>query len=178
MALDSSSIITTVSGTTSNSYVSLQEFHDYRDLNRLEATGFDEANSDQKIRALIMAANRLNRERWQGSRTTTTQRLAWPRAHVPKPDGVSGYSWDYSYGTSTEYFPSDTIPQEIEDAQCELALAYMDGFDDGEEDAIESFSADGVAVKFRANRPSGDLPVAVSLLISGLTVGGVELIRG
>lgn len=160
MALSASTIVETAGSATANSYVTLAEFITYCER-RLSVEAFDGAEPDDKVRALLMAAKRLERESWLGDRVTATQALAWPRCGAPKQDADS---WG-SYYLTTE------IPQAIKDAQCELALSLLDGFDDGEEDAIDSFSADGVSVKFRRDKPAGGLPVAVSQLISGLTRG-------
>lgn len=46
-------------------------------------------------------------DRWQGSRTSASQPLAWPRTGV------------YVYGTA---LADDAIPQSLKDAQCRLAL--------------------------------------------------------
>lgn len=179
MPLDGSSLITTIGGSTSNSYVTLQEFADYRDLNRIDSSEFDLAAPDNKVRALIMAASRLQVENWLGERVASTQRLAWPRLDVQKIDpvgvGYGGYGYGYNWGWGDVY-ANNEIPQQIKDAQCELALAYLGGFDDGEEDAIDSFSADGVSVKFRAQRPNGGLPPRIQQLIAWL-IGGTELRR-
>ena len=171
--MDASDLIITVGGSTSNSYVSLADLATYRDRYRITAEAFDDAEPDDKIRSLLMAASRLNRENWQGSRASSTQALAWPRTGVLKRDAVT-IGYDYSYG---EEYQSTEIPQAIKDAQCELALSYLDGFDDGEEDAIDSFSADGVSVKFRSSTTAGGFPPPITLLISGL-IQGLRLMRG
>ena len=88
MPLDATSVITTVGGSTANSYVTPVEFQSYRDLNVLDADAFDGATPDRKIRALFKAANRLQRENWLGNRASDTQRLAWPRAGAQKVDAV------------------------------------------------------------------------------------------
>lgn len=160
MSLAASTLVSTSGSASANSYVTLAEFTAYCER-RLNVTAFDDAEPDDKVRALLMAARRLDQEQWLGSRASTTQALAWPRSGAPKRDADS-------WGT---YYSTTEIPQAIKDAQCELALSLLDGFDDGEEDAIDSFSADGVSVKFRRDRPAGGLPVAVSHLISGLTRG-------
>lgn len=160
MALSSSSLVETVGSASANTYATLSEFTTYCER-RLSVDAFDAAEPDEKVRALLMAARRLDQEQWLGSRASTTQALAWPRSGAPKRDADS---W-------STYYLTTEIPQAIKDAQCELALSLLDGFDDGEEDAIDSFSADGVSVKFRRDKPAGGLPVAVSQLISGLTRG-------
>jgi hypothetical protein len=53
----------------------------------------------------------------------------------------------------------------------------LEGFDESGEDAIDSFSEDGVSVKLRASRPDGGLPPKVQQLIAPL-IGGNRLVRG
>ena len=169
---------TTIGGNASNTFISLEDAEIYLD-SRLNSSAWTNANPDDKKRSLLMAAQRLDRENWLGNRVSSTQRLAWPRIGVAKVDqvgigyGFVGYSWGWGYG---EQYRSDEIPQPVKDAQCELALAYLEGFDDGGEDAIDSFSQDGVSVKFRASKPEGGLPPQVQQLIGGL-IGGNRLVR-
>lgn len=164
-------LTTTIGGSTSNSYVSLDDFESYCD-ERLNVDVYYAADDDDRVRALLMAGRRLDRENWIGSPVTDTQALAWPRSDVPKRDAVRGYGLSY-WG---EEYSTTEIPLPIKRAQMELALNYLDGFDDGEEDAIQSFSADGVSVEFRGSRPSGSLPSTVSQLIGGLLRGN-RLVR-
>jgi hypothetical protein len=170
----------TIGGASANSYVLETDAQSYLDA-RLNSDAWMNAIADDKTRALLMAAQRLDRETWLGERVNITQRLAWPRIGVAKVDGVSSfyggfysYGWGWGYG---EQYLSTEIPQVIKDAQCELALEYLGGFDDGGDDAIDSFSADGVSVKHRQSRPDGLLPPKVARLIAGLVAGNV-LIRG
>src|SRR5262249_399778 len=104
----------------------------------------------------------------------------WPRIGVRKVDPAGaaigyGYHIGFGYGFG-EVYASDEIPQSVKDEQCELALAYLDGFDDGQEDAIDSFPAAAVTVKFRSQRPSGGIPAVVQQLICGLLEGN-RLVR-
>jgi len=174
-------LITTIGGSTSNSYVTIDEAQTYFDSRLGSELWMNLSEADNKLRALIQAANRLQVENWLGNRVASAQRLAWPRVDVVKVDAVGvgwGYGTSYAWGPGyTEYYQSTEIPQQVKDAQCELALAYLNGFDDGEEDAINSFSADGVSVSFRAQRPTGGLPPVVQQLIGEL-IGGAELRRG
>jgi hypothetical protein len=180
MAIDASSLITTVGGATSNSYVTLQEFVDYADL-RLHVEEYRVANADDRIRALVMAAKRLNRENWLGTPVSTTQALAWPRYEVRKPDYVRTYgsittSANYQY--FNDFYPTDEIPVIIKEAQYELALAYLNGFGADNERGIDQFQADGVSVKFSPRSAQNDLlPSQVSQLIAPL-VRGNRLVRG
>jgi DnaT-like ssDNA binding protein len=171
----------TVGGASANSYVTAEEAETFLD-SRLNADAWTGVGVDDKTRALLMAAQRLDRENWLGNRVTTTQRLAWPRVDVAKVDpvGVGFGGWGFgthSYAWWSEVYKSDEIPQSVKDAQCELALAYLEGFDESGDDAIDSFSADGVSVKHRQSRPDGGLPPKVLQLIGGL-IAGNRLVRG
>jgi DnaT-like ssDNA binding protein len=164
---------TTIGGASANSYVTLQNAEDYHD-SRLNTEAWANATADNKTRALLMAANRLQSENWLGSRVTTTQRLAWPRMYVQKVDGIGpGYGWGYGYGwLFGDVYLTTEIPQRVKDAQCELALSLLEGFDTGGEDGIDSFTADGLSIKF-SSRPAGGDPSQVDQLIAGLVAGNV-----
>lgn len=171
-----SAIITTIGGSTSNSYVDVVTADAYFD-DKVEAATWTGAMSDNKARALLMATQRMQSENWLGSRATTTQRLAWPRLNVHKIDGVGagygagwgGYGYGWFFG---DVYLSTEIPQQVKDAQCELALEFLSGFTEGGDDAMESFSADGVGIKFRG-QPAGGMPSAVAQLIAGLVSGNI-----
>jgi DnaT-like ssDNA binding protein len=171
---------TAIGGANANSYVTLDEAESYHD-SRLNSAAWTGATSDDKTRALLMAADRLQAENWLGNRVATTQRLAWPRVDVAKVDPVGagfGYGGRWGYGYQfTEVYKSDEIPQLVKDAQCELTLAYLEGFDDGAKDALDSFTTDGTTMKFRQSRPDGELPPRVMQLIGGL-IAGNRLVRG
>jgi hypothetical protein len=168
----------TIGGASANSYIEIEDADNYHD-SRLSASAWFDASPDDRKRGLLMSAQRLDRENWLGGRVARTQRLAWPRIGVTKVDSVgacyAGFGW--GWGGFGEQYSSTEIPQPVKDAQCELALAYLQGFDDGAEEAIDSFSEDGVSVKLRQSKPHGGLPPRVMQLIGGL-IAGNQLIRG
>ena len=185
MSISASSLIITIGDSTSNSYVTLQEFIDYRDLNRINADAFDNASADDKVRSLIMAARKLNVLNWRGGKVNSTQFLAWPRLDVPIKDStLAGYSSlngfpsvyqnDYYFG---DYYQGSEIPTIIKDAQCELAIAYLEGFEEVEGQRIKEFGVDGVRVVYTTNSSPGLLPVRISQMLSGL-LAGERLVRG
>jgi hypothetical protein len=165
----------TVGGASTNSYVTVAEADTYFDA-RLNTEAWT-TTADNRTRALLMAAQRLDRENWLGNRVTSTQRLAWPRMYVEKVDGIGvGYGWGYGGGYGWPFgdvYSSTEIPQRIKDAQCEIALAFLDGFDESGGDAMGSFTADGVSVKFSSQSPSSALPFVAGQLLSGLIAGNV-----
>lgn len=188
MPLDASSLITTVGAANANSYVTLAEAQSFHDLNLGAEAWFDAEVGDQ-VRALIKAARRLQQENWIGSRVNSTQALAWPRAGVAKIDAVAGWGsggWDYSgwsaSGDWREQYLPDEIPQQVKDAQCELALAYLNGAQStGESNgAIKRWKADDVEIEYAqapTGQSSGSLAPNVLQLIAPL-VAGAMLVRG
>src|SRR4030095_349099 len=113
-----------------------------------------------------------------GSAAASRRRNAWPgldctsrrgTASVPATAGAheKGF-WPFG-----EVYLSTEIPQRVKDAQCELALALLQGFDDGAEDQMNSFSADRISINFSTQRPSGSFPPSVAQLLSGLVSGNV-----
>lgn len=176
MPLDASSLITTVGGASSNSFATLAEAQSFHELNFGSDAWFGttEDSVTSQVRALVKAARRLNQENWLGSRVTSTQALSWPRDGVAKVDAVNNGFYSYGYCTVGEVYLTTEIPQQIKDAQCLLALAYLDGFADGEGDEVSEYSeSGGVSVKFRQTRPDGELPAEVTRLISPLIQGPV-----
>lgn len=155
-----STIVTTTSGASSNSYVTVTECSTYFD-DSLTGQEWREASEDDKARALLMAAARMERLNWRGIRASSTQVLAWPRADVQKRDGV--YS---RFPAWSEAFASDTVPQVIKDAQCELALAYLQGWQDGSGSRMTKVSQDGLTYEKEFAQPLGALPAKVLQMIS------------
>ena len=151
-----SAIDTTISGANANSYLTLAEAETYFD-DRLNISAWQDTDADNRTRALLHAAQRLERENWLGDRATTTQRLAWPRIGVAK----------------VEEYESDEIPQQIKDAQCELALHLLaNGAAPGAGNSrVKSFSADGLSVTREFATIVGSLPEEIAGLLAALTSG-------
>lgn len=166
----------TIGGVNSNTYATLAECEAYLDT-RLNSLAWTNAGSEDKTRALLMAAERLQGLNWHGDRVNTTQRLAWPRWGVVKRDGLPFFSVGYysGWGYGDSYLTTE-IPQPVKDAQCEWALALLEGFSGSPEAAMDSFTADGLSIKFRDQPRPGGLPERVSQLLAGLTSGNI-LIR-
>lgn len=172
---------TTIGGATANSYVDLTTADAYHDA-RLNTDSWTSATADNKTRALLMAAERLQSENWIGNRVTMTQRLAWPRWGAAKRDsvglgyGLGGYYAGFGYAYGEPYLTTE-IPQPVKDAQCELALSFLEGVTDAGASPLDSFTADGVTMKFQSASSASGLPARVAQLLSGLTVGDM-LVRG
>jgi hypothetical protein len=108
------SIVTTVGGASSNSYVTQAEATTYHE-GRLNATAWSGATSDSMNRALVEAARELDVLSWVGTPADDTQVMRWPRQWAEDPDSP----------TLGLYYDSTEIPQRVKDAQCELALEFL-----------------------------------------------------
>lgn len=71
-------VITTVGGATSNSYLSVADATALLDL-RLGSSAWTDANTDDKGRALIMATKDIDGNRFSGYPIASDQALEWPR---------------------------------------------------------------------------------------------------
>jgi hypothetical protein len=141
-------LVATVGGSTSNTYATLAEATTYFE-GRLNVTDWTGATTDEKNRALVMAARRLDQEVWVSEKAASTQALKWPRWDAEDEDGNS--------------VGSDVIPQAIKDAQCELALAMLDS-DLTTDTGLEGFDEVAVGplkVKVRHTRKAGEIPEEV-----------------
>ncbi len=159
-------IDTTVGGAAANSYVSVAQADTYFEA-RLNTSAW--TGDEDKKKALRMAAKRLQDENWRGCRVDDTQALAWPRYEVENPDSPSG-----------DYFADDEIPQRVIDAQCELAIFYLQNTaaeDEANQAIVEEAALDSNAVRVkyanagRSRAQSGELPLRVARLLSGLLQG-------
>jgi hypothetical protein len=155
MALDA-----TVGGASSNSYLTLAAAEAYF-LGRLSTGAWDDADEDEREAALIMATSRLDREAYQGCIVSSTQRLQWPRSFVPT--------------RTTGWYSSAAIPQPVQDATCELALALLN--DPAMFDAasglleFDNLSLGSLSVTPRA-APSTALPWSLLRILGDLRIGG------
>ena len=168
-----SAIVVTIGSASANSYATLEEAATYFG-DRLNASAWDAASGgDDQTKALLMACKRLERENWLGSRVDSTQYLSWPRYGVEKVDSVGGTADFYGYVAT---YTSTEIPQQVKDAQCELALAYLAGYGQSGGNTVKSFTADGFSVSFSETRSETALPESVSRLLAPL-IRGPQLVR-
>ena len=91
---------------------------------KLYTQAWDDATEDQRNRALAEATRRIDRLRFRGYKTDSTQTKEWPRVD-PK-----------------EVF-EDVIPISVEYATYECAYAFLDGIDPDQEYENLAASAEG-----------------------------------
>jgi hypothetical protein len=111
-----------------NSYVSLEEAVAYF-ATRLYVDAWTNAADDEvRRRALIMATQRLESLPWDGYRSTSAQRLQWPRSGCMDRDGYA--------------IAFNAIPEDVRLACCEEALDLLaKGSDPGAVDALANFAS-------------------------------------
>jgi hypothetical protein len=81
-------LIATVKGSTSNSYLTVADATDLLNTYRLYTDDWDNATTDQKERSLIWATRLIDESYdWYGAKRTLEQALDWPRAGMLTKDG-------------------------------------------------------------------------------------------
>jgi hypothetical protein len=151
----------TVGGASANCYITRANAQTYFN-GRLDVAAWDGASDADKDRALIMATVRLEQEEWRGSKVDVAQALKWPR-----------YS---TYNDNGDVYDSDDIPDVVDDACCEMALAILKDPTIMSDSGLEAFKRVGVgggavAVEPRASRKAGALPQQVVRLLRTVRVG-------
>ena len=143
-----------------NTYATAAELAAYAGARGLEVAG----DSDVLL-TLAMDYLATLEDRWQGSRTSASQPLAWPRTGV------------YVYGTA---LADDAIPQSLKDAQCRLALdvdagtALLPTVSAGSKGSVIEETVDVVTVKYAegANNTQPVFTAAMGLLKPIMKAGG------
>ncbi len=102
-------IVATPGAADANSYITLAEAQAYADGD-IDAVEWYASTTDQRTRALITATRNLDLVGFVGTRTSTTQALAWPR---------TGFTTTEKTYTATE------IPAEIKLATWQLANSLV-----------------------------------------------------
>lgn len=122
-------LITTVGGSTSDSYISVADADTYFDRRPNATAWTDLTDDDDKAKLLLWAMRSLNGLGWIGGRYSTTQSLDWPRVAVRPIERFTRYS-ETMYGgglydQNGNVWTYQQIPTGVLNAQCELALAIQ-----------------------------------------------------
>jgi len=151
-------IVATVSGTDSNSYITLADFETYL-LARVANTTVDAATDDQKNRALVQSTRVFDGFAvWGGSKTVTLQALAHPRTGLYDRDGVA--------------LSSTAIAQMVLDAICELTILFLlsDRQAEADQKGIKSLAVGSIDVEFDKYDIKRMIPTYIWNLVSNLGV--------
>jgi len=158
----------TPKGAAANSYVTEAEAAAYFD-GRQNADAWIEASPDDRKRVLVTATTRLEQRPALGSRTTSTQRLKWPRRWVYDDEGTA--------------YDADLIPRPLQEATCELALDYLrrgtlDPLASDDLDGVESLTIGPLSLsKAAAAIADSDLSTTVRRLLGRLSAAGASTFR-
>lgn len=144
-------IVATAKSESANSYVTLAESNTYLTGHPNESD-WDALSDNEKEFALKDACKRMQKIPWVGERTDDDQALAWPREDV----------YFFDDGSDSE-MDEDTVPEDIKEAQCELALWVSQSPD--ELDGFESFSLKYITVKSGSGNAASKAPRRFRLLI-------------
>lgn len=126
-----------------NTYITVDDANTYFG-DRLYVDEWTGATDSDKSKALLMARRNLDQQGYIGCLADSDQPLQWPRKNIPNVD-------------------SDTVPQAIIDAQCELALAFLREdltADDGTR-GIAKLQAGSVVLEYDGRAPEKRLPDTV-----------------
>lgn len=143
----------TLGSNTYTTYVSVDDADDYLAA-ALHAVVWASATATQKGQAIVTATRMLDRQIWQGEKTSDAQALAWPRSGVTTRDGAA--------------VDEDTIPQAVIDACCELAAGLLE--DPGAQTSVTAGSnikrvKAEVEVEFFGPRAGGRFPQIIQELV-------------
>lgn len=122
-------LITTVSGQTSNSFLTIAAMDARVALRLFSKVWTDLETEDEKSLYLIESAKLMNNLNWLGQKASSNQSLALPRINLPKADGIVGGSGTYfrSNYPYRDVYASDAIPEPGFEAQMEIAIALVQG---------------------------------------------------
>lgn len=102
----------TIGGVAFDTYVDLATAQDYAQ-GQASADDWRAADADTQARAVVSATRLIDRQQWQGLPTAPDQLHAFPRTGLTYPDGSP--------------VDSATVPQQVLDGCCELAIALVGG---------------------------------------------------
>lgn len=129
-------ITATVGGSSSNSYATVTE-GDAWHATQLRTDAWDDASTDEKSQALIMATRLLDENiEWYGDPAATTQALQWPRSGLSS--AVGGEIDDAE------------IPQRLKEAEAEFAkyLLISDRLADLTSEGVKRLQVSSIEIEF------------------------------
>lgn len=140
-----------------NTYVTRAEATTYFE-GSLHAAAWVAASDTTKDQALVTAARMMNRQYWQGEKTSSSQALAWPRTGVKDKEGNE--------------LSSSTVPTDIKDGQCELALSLIQNAETQTQTSntsnIKRVQAGSASVEYFKTAKGGRFPTIVQELVGYL----------
>jgi hypothetical protein len=137
--MGTATVVATAKSASANSYCTLAEADQYQDDRPAVSTTWANSSENNKIRALLWSCKLMESLFWwNGYASTTTQALGWPRMGLLERIDVS--------------LDSDTVPDEVKNAQAEYArqllVSNLAQDSDTESESIKSIKAGSIAVEF------------------------------
>ncbi len=170
-------LTTTVSGASSNSYVSVSDADAYF-ATTPRASRWEAVSTDDKANFLLEAMLWVENQNYMGSRATTTQALEWPRIGGVGRRVLNTMTTSSLIDQRGREWVSTAIPQPVKDAQCEMALALAIN-PAWQDDAYLSrtVSAGGTELQVATGRDLGALAKMARMKLSGLLLASRTLVK-
>ena len=168
-----SDIDATPGGADANSYATLDYATAYFG-DRLHSSVWTGAGADDQRRAMLMAANWLEQQEYDGLPAIAGQALSFPRYALRR-------EYYFERGRYGDRIEPRYIPAEMMDAQCELALILLssDEFAERGTEAYNSVSVGELNIDIRQAYHAGILPQVVKRLLRYvLAPSGGRVVRG
>lgn len=154
----------TVSGTTSNSYLTVAEADDYF-ASRLNSTAWTGAATATKEAALVQAARRIDQEKFSGIKSVAAQSMLFPRGPLFDAEG--------------RQLSNTVIPKYVQYAVCELAYWYLTADDrllsESDLESFSSYAVGPISVSINARLKTSELPTVVQGFLEAVAVGAWTL---
>jgi hypothetical protein len=161
-----------------DSYISLEDANTYLNGYHL-STDADmvawAALSDEHCEILLRRAARLiDRQPLRGVKALTTQSMAFPRAIATLYGSMNLNT--YFYGD--EWFVQSAVPEEVKQAQCEIALDMTNGVSERvklQREGVRSFSIGHLSENY-VGQTNEVLPIEAKTLLAPYLGGGVSIV--
>jgi hypothetical protein len=145
-----------------NSYIDISYADNYFS-ERLFVEQWDNAEDDTKIKAILMATNKIERQQLRGIKVDVDQVMQFPRSiysYEPKYSGVVGVNYNVqpnirriSYGPG--WYPQLEVPEEVKKAVCEETLALLTIGNSKriqlQKQGVTQFSVTGISESYSSN---------------------------
>lgn len=141
-----------------NSYVDVTNATAYLS-ERLFSDAWDNATTDDQVKALIMASKKIDRQPLRGKKVAINQVMEFPRmlySYEPRHYGeynINVSTKQYNYGPG--WYIQNSVPQEVLDAACEEALALLQFGNskriDLQKQGVRAFSIGGMSETLSGN---------------------------
>lgn len=181
-------IVATPGDAAANSYLDVAAATAYF-TNRPGGSAFAALASDAAREPYLIYATRIleTRVQWDGIRTNTTQALDWPRTGVIDPnyqDTRLNSAHGMGYRLYQKVIPNNIVPQDIQDACCEMALSLItsDRTLDASSRGLKRAKVGSLEVEFDGSMAPPVLPRPVRDLLKPYgrfagSGGSIELVR-